>query len=132
MLIILEGNNTFIFSGKRAAPGLDVSDVSFEPVHIWGAALIRRYGHSPAEGSLRISSLTDHIIELYVISQEVLAMVEQIQNEYATADDRDVDISRIPADLVRALLPFQVKGIKFALQKEGSNNLTRMLFCYCD
>lgn len=58
------------------------------------------------------------------IPKEVLVHIKKVQAKKAATADQIADFSMIPPQLLYTLLPFQVRGVEFALRNDG-----RVIIC---
>lgn len=76
-----------------------------------------------AQHSKLVSALDKHQAFVSEVPKEVRVLLEQNQRRKEASKKQDLDFSELPAGLSENLLPFQWKGIEFALEHEGKLKL---------
>jgi hypothetical protein len=63
-------------------------------------------------------------VNLQEIPKEVLTLIKKSKKEKEKRGKQMLDFSSIPTDIMESLLPFQMKGLEFALEHDGVHLIT--------
>lgn len=69
-------------------------------------------------------------VNLQEIPKEVRTLMKNNQKRKEEKSKEDIDLSALPPGLSENLLPFQWKGIEFALEHDGKARKVDINFCF--